>query len=487
MPRGAQPKVAERENRMTYAAIRLFLENGYERTTTAAIAQAAGMFPAAFFAVFANKEALLLKLTKWMYEKQFAVTHELLGKDYDPVMFYAVEPAIQLYIAEKTEGLRELYVSSYSHAATANYIHQVVTDKLVELFGKEHPGYTRQDFYELELATSGMLRSFMARKCDRSFTMEPRRSSRRPSARARPWKLPDVADFSYIVLDLEWNQPLNPDSAIREPFFFDSEIIEIEALRLDERFRETGSFKTFIRPRFYPHMNGDVVQLTKIRAQDLEKAPEFPRAYADFMEWCGENCCLCTWGPDDIPVLMDNLLMHGMDAEMPCCYDLQRIFGHEIMRDDRQCSLERAMELLKLTPDRAHDALNDARNTVQICGRMDLDGCMDEYGLRYVQYPQDRAAGLVQGRVYASLAQGQEDPAMTEVQCPYCGETVTLGQWARKDPRTLLAYGRCSQEDELCGIYRHTRTAAGLRLGRMVLEMNDDLWDTYQTCLERQG
>ena len=81
-----------------------------------------------------------------------------------------------------------------------------------------------------------------------------------------------MADFSYIVLDLEWNQPLNPDSAIREPFFFDSEIIEIGALRLDERFRETGSFKTFIRPRFYPHMNGDVVQLTKIRAQTVSGA-----------------------------------------------------------------------------------------------------------------------------------------------------------------------------------------------------------------------
>ena len=296
-----------------------------------------------------------------------------------------------------------------------------------------------------------------------------------------------MADFSYIVLDLEWNQPLNPDSAIREPFFFDSEIIEIGALRLDERFRETGSFKTFIRPRFYPHMNGDVVRLTKIRAQDLENAPEFPRAYADFAQWCGEDCCLCTWGPDDIPVLMDNLLMHGMDAEMPCCYDLQRIFGHEIMRDDRQCSLERAMELLHLTPDRAHDALNDARNTVQICGRMDLDGCMDEYGLRYVQYPQDRKAGLVQGREYASLAEAHADPALTEVQCPYCGETVTLGQWARKDPRTLLAYGRCSQEDELCAVCLHSRTAKGVRLGRTVFEMNDDLWDTYQTCLERQG
>ena len=122
--------------------------------------------------------------------------------------------------------------------------------------------------------------------------------------------------------------------------------------------------------------------------------------------------------------------MHGVDAEMPCCYDLQRIFGHEIMRDDRQCSLERAMELLKLTPDRAHDALNDARNTVQICGRMDLDGCMDEYRLRYVGYPEDRKAGLVQGREYASLAEAQADPALTETACPYCGETVTLGQWA---------------------------------------------------------
>lgn len=172
MPRGAQPKIAERESRMIYAAIKLFLENGYEQTTTVAIAQAAGMSSSAFFAVFANKEALLLKLTKWMYEKQFAITARLLGEGYEPEMFYAVEPSIQMYIAEKSEALRELYVSSYSYAATANYIHQMATDKLVELFGAMHPQYTRQDFYELELATSGMVRSFMVRKCDRNFTME---------------------------------------------------------------------------------------------------------------------------------------------------------------------------------------------------------------------------------------------------------------------------------------------------------------------------
>lgn len=295
-----------------------------------------------------------------------------------------------------------------------------------------------------------------------------------------------MADGSYIVLDLEWNQPLTAADTITQPFVFDSEIIEIGALKLNERFEEVSSFKSFARPRFYPHMNGDVVQLTKIRPQELEKAPDFPTACQAFLDWCGEDCCLCSWGPDDIPVLLDNMLMHGMAAEdVPCCFDLQRIFGHELLRDDRQCSLERAMELLRLTPERAHDALNDARNTVQICGHMDLDGCLEEYCLRYVGYAADRLNGLVSGRLYPSLEAAHADPELTELPCPYCGQTVRLGQWARKDPRTLLAYGCCDEGDELLAVCRQTRLNSGVRLGRTVYEMNDDFWDTYQRCLEQ--
>lgn len=60
MPKGLQSKGVLRRNRMLLAAIRLFLENGYEKTTTASIAREAGMSPASFFAAFENKEALLL-------------------------------------------------------------------------------------------------------------------------------------------------------------------------------------------------------------------------------------------------------------------------------------------------------------------------------------------------------------------------------------------------------------------------------------------
>ena len=82
-----------------------------------------------------------------------------------------------------------------------------------------------------------------------------------------------MEEFSYIVLDLEWNQPMSGQETITRPFRFDSEIIEIGALKLNNRFEEMSEFKSFVRPVFYPSMNGHVVQLTKIRPQELEKAP----------------------------------------------------------------------------------------------------------------------------------------------------------------------------------------------------------------------
>ena len=74
-----------------------------------------------------------------------------------------------------------------------------------------------------------------------------------------------MEEFSYIVLDLEWNQTMSGQETITRPFRFDSEIIEIGALKLNNRFEEMSEFKSFVRPVFYPSMNGHVVQLTKIR------------------------------------------------------------------------------------------------------------------------------------------------------------------------------------------------------------------------------
>ena len=87
MPKGLQHKGIIRKNKMLYAAVQLFLENGYEKTTTASIAKAAGMAPSSFFAAFENKEALLLTLVKTMFGSQFENTGAILGGKCRPITY----------------------------------------------------------------------------------------------------------------------------------------------------------------------------------------------------------------------------------------------------------------------------------------------------------------------------------------------------------------------------------------------------------------
>ena len=79
------------------------------------------------------------------------------------------------------------------------------------------------------------------------------------------------------------------------------------------------------------------------------------------------------------------------------------------------------------------------------------------------------------------------DITMTVLTCPYCGQPLTLGEWTRKDGNTMLAYARCNEGDEYLAVCRYGRTPEGIRMGRMVYEMSDDLWDVYQRCIERQA
>lgn len=171
MPRGIQRKGIIRRNKILRSAVKLFLENGYEKTTTANIAQAAGMVPSSFFAAFENKEALLLTLTKEMFESQFSSTERLIGVD-DPLLLYAVETATQLYITELSEPLREIYVMAYSMPATSEYVYSCMAKKLNQLFDAYMPGAQEKDFYEMEIASGSVMRGFMAKRCDLYFTID---------------------------------------------------------------------------------------------------------------------------------------------------------------------------------------------------------------------------------------------------------------------------------------------------------------------------
>lgn len=170
--KGLQPKGIARRNKMLHAAIMLFLENGYEKTTTAQISMAVGMSATSFFAAFESKEALLLELTRVMFSGQFAGAEQLVADDPDPLTMYAIELALQLHITELTEPIREVYVMAYSLSSTSDYIYRSTAEKLQQLFAAYMPDATAKDFYELDIASSSIVRGFTARPCDVYFTIE---------------------------------------------------------------------------------------------------------------------------------------------------------------------------------------------------------------------------------------------------------------------------------------------------------------------------
>lgn len=185
---GLQARGIARRNKMLKAATFLFLEQGYDKTTTTQIAKAAGMSQASFFAAFESKESILLELTKIMFSSQFVAAAAMMPTD-DPLLLYALETGLQLHITELSEPLRELYVATYSLPSTSEYVYQNTTEKLIKIFAPYLPEAQEKDFYELEIASASITRGFMARPCDLYFTME-RKLRRYLSCCFRIYKVP---------------------------------------------------------------------------------------------------------------------------------------------------------------------------------------------------------------------------------------------------------------------------------------------------------
>ncbi len=161
------------KSKVLHAAARLFLEKGYLNSTMKEICSLAGVNYGSMMFVFRNKENILSELVGFVLDGQFEYTERLLAdKTDDKILFYAVETTLQLYMAESSEHIRELYSLSYSQSASSDIIYNKITTKLSEIFKEQYPDFTSAEFYEKELASAGIMRNYMTRPCGIYFTME---------------------------------------------------------------------------------------------------------------------------------------------------------------------------------------------------------------------------------------------------------------------------------------------------------------------------
>jgi inhibitor of KinA sporulation pathway (predicted exonuclease) len=246
--------------------------------------------------------------------------------------------------------------------------------------------------------------------------------------------------MNYIVLDLEWNQPFSNKTAIKSPLFLRGEIVQIGAVKLDDGFNVVDTFKILIRPQYYTKMHFAVAKLTNIKSKDLMDGADFITAMVRFTRWCGREYVFLTWGYDDIPMLKDNMKLHGMDPDsIPHFYNVQTIFDNQILKEHRQCSLSSALESFGETIENAHDALADAYGTAVVCKHLNMSEGIEKYS--------DNELNPNKYEKFPSIIDARKNADITSVTCPSCSERIKCCDWVviKTDNQLSKAYCECGK------------------------------------------
>ena len=188
--------------------------------------------------------------------------------------------------------------------------------------------------------------------------------------------------MNYVVLDLEWNQPLSPQRMIRQPFKLSGEIIQFGAVKIDslQDLNITARYSEIVKPVYYTKMAKHVTEVTDLTDEIVSQGRPFDVVCREFLEWCGDDCAFITWSGNDIYMLEDNMVIHEMEIDgLPECYDVQLVFDDQITQEDRNFALSYAMWKFDIKPERSHDALNDAINTVEVMKRLDFSEGLEGY------------------------------------------------------------------------------------------------------------
>lgn len=183
--------------------VKLFLEQGYKKTTVADIVRLAGVSNSSFQNIFRAKDGVLTELVQFMYERQFAIAQNAATAALPPMYVYAIETSVQMALTELNENLREIYVEAYTHEEALSYIQHSTAQKLYEIFGRFQPELSEEDFFYLDLGTSGLMRGYMVHPCSEEFPLEEK-LKRFLTSSLRVLKVPeqDVQQVVSFVLGL---------------------------------------------------------------------------------------------------------------------------------------------------------------------------------------------------------------------------------------------------------------------------------------------
>lgn len=174
--------------------------------------------------------------------------------------------------------------------------------------------------------------------------------------------------MQYIVVDLEWN-----GSYSKKAHGYFNEIIEVGAVRVDERMRVVDTFHATIKPVVSKKLSTIVTDLTNITAEELEDGTTFTAMMRQLARWIGnEPAAILTWSTTDLLVLMENCRYFTGRQEIPFLRNYMdfQVYAQQRMgvETSQQLGLAKAGELLGIPEDNMslHRALDDSKLTAAI-------------------------------------------------------------------------------------------------------------------------
>lgn len=279
--------------------------------------------------------------------------------------------------------------------------------------------------------------------------------------------------MNYIVLDLEWNQTPNGKGTEKKGIPF--EIIEIGAIKLNERLEVIGRFSELIRPQIYRKMHKITRQILQIDVEDLKGCRTFPKVAAGFLKWCGQNYRFCTWSSMDLTELQRNFKYYRINPgwQMPLYYyDLQRVYNLQYEEEHNMRSLESAVDKLGISKEMTfHRASEDAEYTVEIMKRLDIKLMKENVSVDYFMNPKNRREEILtvyrDHSEFVSMEFDTREAAMNDrklrsTPCFVCRKkTHKKMHWFATNSGTYFCLAECPVHGLLLGRLRFKQTDEG--------------------------
>ena len=178
----------------------------------------------------------------------------------------------------------------------------------------------------------------------------------------------------YVVVDLEMCKVAK--NRRTESFKLGTEIIQVGATLLDEKYEVLDTFNRYVAPA-YGQIDTFIHHLTGIGKIDVKNAQDVEKVFQEFMDWLPEGeVRAVSWSRTDEKQIRNELAatqisIKGMDELLDTWIDCQKTFG-EKMNSRRSYKLSEALIAADIISEgQEHDGLSDAYNTALLFAKME--------------------------------------------------------------------------------------------------------------------